>query len=691
MPNITSLRQLKTLAFPLLAFSSVTNLTILVSPIFMMQVLDRVVPSGNLSTLALLLVVAALAIATQAVVEMCRDTALQRSARWVETCGTTHALTHQGQDRQSIIDNTVTLTQFLNGPAAVSALNIPWLPLFAVALLLIHPLFLLLVGAIIGVLFGAKSLSGFLTQDRLAQAQSLAKEEHRILADASDHVVVSGMRAISENLAARYGATQIKRHAVVDGTTTATTASSAVTAAIRLFAQIAALSVGAYLVIQGVLTSGGMIGASIIVSKTIGTLESSLNTWPDITAARAAFTALKSGSSTQTPQTDIPSFSGQLTATGLIFPRGGGAIPRLDRISLTLDAGECLAIVGDSGSGKTTLLNALCAVDPCPIGTAFFDESDVRTLSPDTTRHAIGYLPQQARILKGTVAENISCFSPTPDDKKIIAAARIAGVHGLISALPQAYDTDLGTQGYLLSAGQKQRVALARAVYEKPKYLFLDEPNALLDAAGERQLCDTLALLKKQGTTIVMVLHRSGIMGLADKVAVLDNGRLSDFGPRSEVLGRMNDGKQRLQLPLNSASVQDLNDWIVAQFMRHSDAEFCQKSVIVATEMFNAACQNGAQDMRRDCTIIFRFVDENHAEIMLTEDAQTQAAEKMTKIRSLVQHPEVNMIDLEPDEIALAVVSQMTDTLEVKNIEQASLFAASFSSDKSRQKARIAH
>ncbi len=180
-----------------------------------------------------------------------------------------------------------------------------------------------------------------------------------------------------------------------------------------------------------------------------------------------------------------------------------------------------------------------------------------------------------------------------------------------------------------------------------------------------------------------MVLHRSGIMGLADKVLVLDNGRTNDFGTRSEVLGRMSDGRTRLEIPLNATSMQDLNDWIVAQFSRHSDMAFCQKAVLVGVEIFNAACQNGVQNLPRHTTFVFKFLNEKCCEIVLHEKMPTSAASKMQKIRSLVRHPEVNMFDLPPDEIALAVISQLTDELEVKNIDQSSLFSAKISSDKS--------
>ena len=691
MKSTNPLGQIKRLLIPLVLFSLITNLAVLVSPIYMMQVLDRVVPSGNLNTLALLLLVALGAIALHSVVEYFRDTCLTRLARWIETVGARAALRCEGNARQDAISNVGELAGAFKGGLAVTALNMPWVPVFIFALMLIHPMFLVLIALIVGATWGVTRICGFVTADAQRQAVGISRREMLTLQDATDQMLVSGIRAILENLTRRFFNLQRQRHGFEEQSTRTTTIESACSAFLRTSAQILSLTLGAFLVVQGDLTAGGMIGASIITAKTIGTIESSLTSLDNIKSAFAAYRDLGKQLTTQAHvPTEMDELSGQLSAQGLVYPRGGGAPPRLDRVSVDLAPGECLAIVGDSGSGKTTLLHALCGIDPAPIGSVFLDESETRTLGPETIARHIGYLPQQARLVKGTLAENISCFEENPSDTKIVDAARTAGVHGLISALPQAYQSDMGEAPYLLSAGQKQRVALARSIYQNPKYLFLDEPNALLDAVGERQLCDTLAVLKSRGTTIVMVLHRSGIMGLADKVLMMDQGRMADYGPRAEVLGRMSNGKQRLKIPLNAASVQDLNDWIVAQFSRHSDREFCVKAAMVGTELFNAACLNGPQDEQRHGIFTFRFVKEHLCELVLREERHSAAVEKMPKIKSLVQHPEVSMVDLPSDEIALAVVAQMADALQVQNIENASLFSAMLSSDKSQANAQVA-
>ena len=686
------LNHLKGLIAPFVLFSFVSNTAILVSPVFMMQVLDRVVPSGNLSTLFLLLLVAASYLLLNAFIEVQKSISQKRTSQWVETIGADIALQTLGEIRQTAIRNVGLLKGFFKSSQITSVVNIPWIPLFVFALALIHPLFVVLISGVIGTLLIIKVFGDTLSKGSQSEAAELSTKEMHTLSDAINPKIVAGTSAISENMLQLYFKLQGQRHIKEESIATTQASQEAGANFVRTLAQLLSLSLGAALVVSGDLSAGGMIGASIIAAKTIQTIEATINSLPEIRSSIAAFRALQElPFGTNTNATEVLDLSGTLICRDLIFPRGNGAPPRLDRISLELGTGECLAIIGDSGSGKTTLLHALNGLDPCPIGSVFLDETEVRTLGPASRTAGIGYLPQQAQLFTGTIAQNISCFAANPDDDKIIKAAKRAGVHGLISSLPNAYQTDMSQSSFLLSAGQKQRVALARAIYELPRYLFLDEPNALLDAGGERQLCDTLAALKAAGTTIIMVLHRSGIMGLADKIAVLDNGRLADFGARAEVLGRMNDGKQRLTLPLNENSLQDLSDWITAQYLRLSDTEFCQKAILVATEMFNAATQNGSKDVKREGTFVFRFVDQDHCEIILKEDSPTEAVEKMTKIRSLIKHPEVNMVDLPTDEIGLAVLTQLAENLKVENIDNSSLFTAQLASDKFRKSQERLH
>lgn len=661
---------------PLLAFSLVSNLAVLISPIFMMQVLDRVLPSGNISTLVLLGGLACAALLVQALVELARDLSLGRLARWSEAAGTQLALQSPHADSQLQISRTASVTEFLGGSLAPVALSLPWLPLFLLALLMLHPGFALLVLGLVALSALLRWGGDTLSQGDLHQAAFQAQAEQRCLDNAATFAPKVGIAVIARHLQHRFAGHQSQKHTYQDRAHLAQASQAAGVTFLRALAQISALALGAYLVTQEALSAGGMIAGSLLVGKTYATFDGA---WAQQSRIRQALADIRALAALPIPTEDhsleIPELSGGLRAEGLIVPRGQGKPPRLDRISFELEPGECLAIVGSSGAGKSTLLQALAGITPAPIGSVFFDQSEVRSLSDQCLFRHTGVLPQQARLLPGTLAENIACFAPDAASDQILDAARTAGVHGLISALPEAYDTDMTHDLHLLSVGQRQRVALARAVYMTPRYLFLDEPNALLDADGERALAQTLHRLKDQGVTIVMVLQRSGIMWLADKVLRLDAGRCADFGNKAEVLGRMMSNRHQIELPLLPSSLSDLTDWIATRFTRASDAAFSQKTQIIGAELFNIALENGAPDHARTAQFIFAFKDDTHCELKMVEEGGAQAAGKIRKIREMVEDPASEMWTLPKDELALAMVDQMSESFDVSHVENYALYS----------------
>lgn len=445
----------------------------------------------------------------------------------------------------------------------------------------------------------------------------------------------------------------------------------------RSIFQIATLGVGAALVTQNQLSAGGMIGASIILAKTLGIFEGLIGIRPHIKALVAAWSALGASPPAQiVNQTAVHDLSGALKANGLTYPRGGGYAPRLEQISFYLEPGTCLAILGESGSGKSTLLDALSGIDPAPIGNCFFDETDVRTIDQSAQTNIIGYVPQTAHFTNGTIAEFIARFATEIDDEKVIAAAKLAGVHGVISALPTAYQTDLSKEPYAISAGQKQRIAFARAIYEIPKYLFLDEPNALLDHQSERALGDALVRLKAHGVTIILTAHRMSIVNLADQVAVMDRGRIIDFGPRSQILGRMTDGHRRIRLGTNDGALQDLNDYVARQFVRDGDQDFRQRASRVATELYKFAVSNGPKSTDRSLHFAFKFLDDDTCSITVSEYRSTKLEAKIKKVRDATRAGQDGEILLSDDEMSLAAVMKLSDSLQHKSDQGESALCA---------------
>jgi ABC-type protease/lipase transport system fused ATPase/permease subunit len=209
-------------------------------------------------------------------------------------------------------------------------------------------------------------------------------------------------------------------------------------------------------------------------------------------------------------------------------------------VSFELAAGESLAVIGPSGAGKSTLVRLLAGLWKPRVGSVRLDAVEVSTWPRDELGPHIGYVPQDVELFDGTVAENIARLGDV-DGEAVVAAARAAGIHEMVLALPQGYDTRVERGSALLSPGQRQRIALARALYGQPRLLLLDEPNANLDGAGEQALGEALAALRGR-VTVVIVTHRTTLLQNVDKLMMLENGRVKHFGPVNEVLHAMRQG-----------------------------------------------------------------------------------------------------------------------------------------------------
>ena len=199
--------------------------------------------------------------------------------------------------------------------------------------------------------------------------------------------------------------------------------------------------------------------------------------------------------------------------------------------------GEVIGIAGASGAGKSTLLAVLAGALPVARGAIRLDGSRLESWDGERMADHIGYMPQDFTLFPGTVKENIARFAGTLDadpaevDARAIAAARAIGAHEMIARLPQGYDTPVGQGGLGLSAGQGQRIALARALYGDPAILLLDEPYAHLDSDAQTALLQLIRTKREEGVTILMTTHRPDFLAVADKMLVLQNGRVARFAP----------------------------------------------------------------------------------------------------------------------------------------------------------------
>jgi ATP-binding cassette subfamily C protein len=210
----------------------------------------------------------------------------------------------------------------------------------------------------------------------------------------------------------------------------------------------------------------------------------------------------------------------------------------LSDVSLELKAGQGTGIIGPSGGGKSSLARSLTGVWPLLRGNVRLDDADLDQWPADELGQFVGYLPQEVSLLDGTISQNICRFETDPDSRKIIAAANAAGVHEMIVRLPQGYGTELGPNGTALSAGQRQRIGLARALYGDPFLVVLDEPNSNLDAEGEAALTQAMLSVRARGGIVVVIAHRPSALAAVDMIGVVQNGRLTAFGPKDEIFAK---------------------------------------------------------------------------------------------------------------------------------------------------------
>ena len=318
---------------------------------------------------------------------------------------------------------------------------------------------------------------------------------------------------------------------------------------LRLTLQSLSLGLGGYLAVEGQISAGAIIAASVLLSRAVQPIEQLVGAWAGIVQARTSWTTMlelfnRTGGQDQ-PRTALPAPRGLLQLEGVSVRAPGGDRALLRNVTFTLPAGKALGVVGPSGAGKTTLARLIAGAATPDAGTVRLDGADYAAWDSEKLAAHVGYLPQDSILFAGSVKDNISRFGLAAGatqeevDARAVAAAQAAGVHELILRLPQGYDTMLGPAGRGLSAGQAQRVALARALYGDPALVVLDEPNSHLDMEGEAALMRAIRSVTERGATVVIIAHRTGVLTGADLLMVLRDGAVDGFGPRDEIAARL--------------------------------------------------------------------------------------------------------------------------------------------------------
>lgn len=545
-------------------FSALLNLLYLAPTLYMLLVYDRVVPARGGMTLVFITIALIAALATLSLLDMVRARLLTRAGQRLDRVlapvilSATLARARGGKDvlsRQAMREFD-TLRQALSGAGVLALFDAPWTPIYLIVCTLLHPLLgaVALAGALI--LVGLGWLNERATRERLAQssaASNLAYVSQEQSAAASEVVRALGMRQamIRKHLGERESAMRLQTEASFAGG-----GYMAVTRFARTFLQSLALGIGAWLAINQKISPGSIFAASLLVGRALAPIEQVLGAWRQGVQARVAWRGLNDLLERTPPQigvTHLPDPTGVLDLERVLVLNAARDGAVLQQINLHVDAGEIVGVIGPSGAGKSTLLRVIAGAIDADQGAVRFDGAETADWEPERLAGHIGYMPQDASLFAGTVKDNIARFRTGEDAKAIdalaIAAAKAAGAHEMILRLADGYDTQLGWGGSGLSAGQAQKIALARALFGDPALLLLDEPNAHLDLEGEAQLLTALRELKARGRTVIVVAHRTGVLGAVDKLMMLRDGRIELYGPRDEVVAHINGPRPQIEPP----------------------------------------------------------------------------------------------------------------------------------------------
>ena len=541
-------------------FSMIANLLMLTPTVYMLQVYDRVMLSQSTGTLMAVSLITLFFFGVLTFAEWSRSKLLVSSGvRMDELLSKRlfHAsyeayLNPEAKNPSRAFNDLTEVRQFLTGNGIFAFFDAPWAPIYIAVLFMLHPWL-----GVMAIGFAAiQATLAWWGSNASKPAQAVASKSQQ---DAGSYLqskfrnaeVIESMGMLS-HLYRRWADqnTRAMGHAL-----NAQDVSGRVVAwskFVRYTQQSLALGGGALLVIRGELSPGAMIAANVLMTRALAPIDLMVGTWPGFLSAKDAFVRLRDLLAAH-PLRDKQELTvvpkGDVVLKEVIASAPGRKEPILKGISALMPAGTVTVVLGASGSGKSTLARVFLGIWPHDKGDVLLDGEPILKWDRMGLGPHIGYLPQDIELFDGTIAENIARAGQVVSDK-VIAAAEASGLHQMILRFPKGYDTPMGEAGGLLSGGQRQRIGLARALYGEPALVVLDEPNANLDDEGEAALVRAVQVMKAKGKTVVLISHRPGIVGVADRLLILHQGTVQASGPRDGVLAALQ--KQREAAASNS-------------------------------------------------------------------------------------------------------------------------------------------
>ncbi len=560
-------RQSRTLYWIVGVFSFFANLLMLTGPLYMLQVYDRVLGSRSVETLVALTLLVALLYGIMGVLDYSRGRIMARIGARFQA-----ALDHRVFDAmirrsavapdpaaQTGLSDLESVQRLISSPVLMAAFDMPWTPVFLAGITLFHPwLGMLAIGGgvvlIVITLLNQMFSRGPVNKANVSSHKAgLVSEEIRTEAEMIQSMGMRGAAFQRWKVARDDSLGQSVSANDVTGTFTS------LTKTLRLFLQSAMLGLGAYLVLQGEVTAGAMIAASILLGRALQPIELAIGQWPLVQRASKGWNSLAELLEKTPPEqvrTELPKPRARLDVQSVTIVPPGDTRAQLRSISFKVEPGQAVGVIGPSGSGKSTLAKALTGVWRPAGGTIRLDGAALEQYGADVLGRHIGYLSQRVQLFEGTIAQNIARLAAQPDSEKVVAAAKMAAAHDMIVELPDGYDTRVSAGGGRLSGGQMQRIALARAMYDSPVIVILDEPNSNLDNEGSEALNQAIRALKADGSSVLIMAHRPAAIQECDMLLVIDGGACAAFGPKDQVLREMVSNHEELRQSTVMGSVQ---------------------------------------------------------------------------------------------------------------------------------------
>lgn len=521
----------------------------LISPLYMTQIYDRVMSSRSAATLVAITAITLVAIGFVSLLDYYRALLFSRASATLYAelearvfAGARLAALAGGAGRRARpIDDLETVRAFFVSPVPGALFDLLFVPIVLIILFLIHPLIgaaTLLLSALLVALALVNRRAMATTTDQAVLQMRAATDQAEAYLRTVEPAIAMGYAAHGEQRAAAANRTAVESQVRSIATTGSVTT---VIKGVRQSCQILIMAVAAGLALDGAISTGSIIAASILFGKAQAPIDQLVGSWRQIFQVRGAWDRLREllERIPERPSVmPLPRPTGQIAAEAVYATAPEGQALILKGVSFAIAAGESLGIVGPSGSGKSTLARVLLGAWPAQRGMVRLDEADVSRLNMSLVGPAIGYVPQSVELMPGTVAENIRRFG-AENPEAVVKAATLAGAHEMILRLPEGYDTIVGGRGYALSGGQRQRVGLAQALYGDPTLVILDEPDIGLDRDGEAALNAAIARLHERKATVIVIAHRPTLIQTLDKLLVLVDGQVQKFGPTTEILSQI--------------------------------------------------------------------------------------------------------------------------------------------------------